>query len=113
MSYYANAMKLKTEIDRNRESAEMVERAGGIRTETEQSDKLGFDFLRYYVNNILVRSDYVEQEIPMGTAEHPIKWKPNMKLIPNAYYTHEGVRKVWMGQAGVVADWEDPYFTEW
>lgn len=83
----------------------LVEQAGGIRTEIEQSDKLGFDWKNIYVNDILVRREYIEQETPVGTKDNPIVWKPGMSLIPNAYYTHEGETKVWMGEAGAMADW--------
>lgn len=83
----------------------LVEQAGGIRTEIEQSDKLGFDWKNIYVNDILVRREYIEQETPVGTVANPIAWKPGMSLIPNAYYTHEGETKVWMGEAGAMADW--------
>ncbi len=93
---------------RNRQIAEAVEAAGGIRTERVQSDKLGFDWERFYVNDILVRSVYTEQPIPMGTAEHPIPWEEGMALIQNAYYTLDSVRKVWMGQQGTTTSWDDP-----
>lgn len=83
----------------------LVEQAGGIRTEVEQSDKLGFDWKNIYVNGVLVRREYIEQDMPVGTKDNPIVWKEGMSLIQNAYYTHEGVSKVWMGEAGEMADW--------
>lgn len=86
-------------------AGQLVQQAGGIRTEIEQSDKLGFDWKDIYVNDVLVRREYIAQETPVGTADNPIVWKEGMSLIPNAYYTHEGVTKVWMGEAGEMADW--------
>lgn len=112
MSYLDNAKILKTEIDENRKVVEQVNAAGGIREEVTQSDKIGYDWHIFYVNDIAVRKDYVEQEIPYGTADNPIVWKEGMSLIPNAYYTHDGVRKVWMGDEGAMAAWDDDNFVE-
>lgn len=112
MSYLDNAKILKAEIDANRKTVQQVEDAGGIREEITQSDKIGFDWRIFYVNDIAVRKDYVEQEIPFGTADNPIIWKEGMSLIPNAYYTHNDVRKVWTGDAGAMAAWDDDNFVE-
>lgn len=112
MSYYDNAIVLKLEIDENRKVVEQVIAAGGIREEIIQSDKIGFDWRIFYVNDIVVRKEYVEQEIPFGTADNPIIWKEGMNLIPNAYYTHDGIRKVWTGDEGAMANWNDENFVE-
>lgn len=88
----------------------MVARAGGISVAVEQSDKLGFDWRNIYVNKILVRQEYVEQAVKAGTANNPIVWKAGMSLIQNAYYTHGGETKVWMGAAGAKAEWTDAAF---
>lgn len=112
MSYFENAKVLKAEIDANRKTVQQVTDAGGIREEITQSDKIGFDWRIFYVNNIAVRKEYLEQEIPYGTADNPIVWKEGMSLIQNAYYTHNGVRKVWTGEAGVMAAWDDDNFVE-
>lgn len=88
----------------------MVARAGGISVAVEQSDKLGFDWRNIYVNKILVRQEYVEQAVKAGTANNPIVWKAGMSLIQNAYYTHGGEIKVWMGEAGKKAKWTDAAF---
>lgn len=112
MSYYDNAIVLKSEIDENRKVVEQVTAAGGIREEIIQSDKIGFDWRIFYVNDVAVRKDYVEQEIPYGTADNPIVWKEGMSLIPNAYYIYDDVRKVWMGEEGAMAAWGDENFVE-
>ena len=88
----------------------MVQAAGGITEDVTQSDKLGFDWRNIYVNKILVRQEYVEQAVKAGTADNPIVWEPRMALIQNAYYTHNGEIKVWMGAAGARANWSSSDF---
>lgn len=98
---------LKAKIDANQKIADMVDAAGGISVTVEQSDKLGFNWRVYTVNNIIVRRDYEEQSNPVGTADNPISWKPDVKLIPNGYYVYNGTTKVWMGDSGVTAEWDN------
>lgn len=88
----------------------LVQAAGGITENVTQSDKLGFDWRNIYVNKILVRQVYVEQAVKAGTSDNPIVWKAGMSLIQNAYYTHNGEIKVWMGEAGETAKWTDAAF---
>lgn len=90
----------------------LVQAAGGITSTVMQSDKLGFDWKNIYVNDVLVRQEYIEQEVKRGTAENPIEWTAGMVLIQNAYYTHNGETKVWMGEAGATADWTDSHFAK-
>ena len=87
-----------------------VQAAGGIAVTMQQSDKLGYDWRNIYVNKILVRQVYVEQEVKAGTVDNPIVWASGMALIQNAYYTHNGEIKVWMGAVGAVADWSSNDF---
>ena len=98
--------KLKTAI----KDGKLVQEAGGITEDVTQSDKLGYDWRNIYVNKILVRQEYVEQAVKQGTADNPIVWKAGMSLIQNAYYTHNGEIKVWMGTAGATAKWTDAAF---
>ena len=88
----------------------LVQAAGGITRTLTQSDKLGYDWRNTYVNKILVRQEYVEQAVKKGTADNPIVWASGMALIQNAYYTHNGETKVWMGEAGAKAKWTDAAF---
>ena len=88
----------------------LVQAAGGITEDVTQSDKLGYDWRNIYVNKILVRQVYVEQAVKAGTSDNPIVWASGMALIQNAYYTHNGETKVWMGAAGKEADWTDAAF---
>lgn len=98
--------KLKTAI----KDGKLVQAAGGITEAVTQSDKLGYDWRNIYVNDILVRQEYVEQTVKAGTADNPIVWEVGMALIQNAYYTHGGETKVWMGEAGKQAEWTDSAF---
>lgn len=88
----------------------LVQAAGGITSTVTQSDKLGFDWKNFFVNDILVRREYVEQAVKYGTADNPIAWTSGMALIQNAYYTYKGETKVWMGEAGATAKWTDAAF---
>lgn len=36
-----------------------------------------------------------------GSAEQPFEWAVGIELIPNAYYTYNGKRFVWMGVHGI------------
>ncbi len=78
-----------------------------ITTKRMQSDKLGFDWLVYYIKDTEVCRVYEPQATPAGTADNPISWSEGMSLISNAYYTYDGARKVWTGDAGTVAGWDD------
>ena len=77
---------------------EMVQAAGGITIATEQSDKLGYDWKVYTVNDIVVRKDYVAQENPTGTLENPIVYTEGTPLINNAYYLKDDKLYVWMDE---------------
>lgn len=82
----------------------LVQAAGGITQRMEQSDKLGFDWRIFTVNDVDVRKDYVEQETPVGTsADNPIEYTEGVPLINNAFYRVDGVIKVYMDSW---VDWE-------
>ena len=98
--------KLKTAI----KDGKLVQEAGGITEDVTQSDKLGYDWKNFFVNDILVRREYVEQAVKYGTADNPIAWASGMALIQNVYYTYNGETKVWMGEAGAVAEWSSNDF---
>lgn len=99
-----------TQIKAAIKDGKLVQAAGGITEDVTQSDKLGYDWRNIYVNKILVRQEYVEQAVKVGTADNPIVWESGMALIQNAYYTHGGETKVWMGAAGATATWTDAAF---
>lgn len=99
-----------TQIKSAIKDGKLVQSVGGITEDVTQSDKLGYDWRNTYVNKILVRQVYVEQDVKQGTADNPIAWAPRMALIQNAYYTHNGEIKVWMGAAGARANWSSSDF---
>lgn len=99
-----------TQIKTAIKDGKLVQEAGSITETVTQSDKLGYDWRNIYVNDVLVRQEYVEQAVKAGTADNPIVWESDMPLIQNAYYTHNGEIKVWMGTAGEKADWTDAAF---
>ena len=101
-----------TQIKTAIKDGKLVQAAGGITTTVTQSDKLGYDWKNFFVNDIPVRREYIEQAVKAGTADNPIVWKAGMSLIQNAYYTNNGETKVWMGEAGVVAEWANHDFVE-
>lgn len=76
----------------------MVQAAGGIAVTQEQSDKLGYDWKVYTVNDVAVRKEYVAQEHPTGTKDNPIEYAEGVPLINNAYYRKDGKIYVWMGE---------------
>lgn len=99
-----------TQIKSAIRDGKLVQEAGGITSTLTQSDKLGYDWRNFYVNKILVRQEYIEQAVKQGTADNPIAWASGMALIQNAYYTHNGEIKVWMGTAGATEKWTDAAF---
>ena len=99
-----------TQIKSAIKDGKLVQEAGGITSTLTQSDKLGYDWKNFFVNDIIVRQEYVEQAVKAGTADNPIVWKAGMSLIQNAYYTNNGETKVWMGEAGAVAEWSSSDF---
>lgn len=99
-----------TQIKSAIKDGKLVQAAGGITSTVTQSDKLGYDWKNFFVNDILVRQEYVEQAVKAGTADNPIVWKAGMSLVQNAYYAYNGETKVWMGEAGKKADWTDTAF---
>lgn len=99
-----------TQIKSAIKDGKLVQSAGGITTTVTQSDKIGFDWKNFFVNDVPVRREYVEQAVKFGTADNPIHWQPATPLIQNAYYAHNGETKVWMGEAGATADWSSSEF---
>ncbi len=90
---------------------EQVEKLGGITEKIEQSDKIGYDWHNYYVGDNLVKSEYVEQDNPVGTANNPFVWSPGMRLILNGYYTYRGRRYVAIAE-GSPTEITDEFFVE-
>nr|DAI28941.1 MAG TPA: hypothetical protein [Caudoviricetes sp.] len=75
-----------------------IQTLGGLKSETVQSDKIGFDWRNIYVGDVLVRQEYVEQEHPTGTVDNPIVYADGVPLINNAYYLKDDALYVWMNE---------------
>ena len=86
------------------ETLSTIEQLGGLKTETAQSDKLGYDWRNVYVGDVLVRQEYVEQETKAGTEDNPIVYAEGVPLINNAYYLKDGKIYVWMEEW---VEWSD------
>lgn len=85
----------------------------GMHTERVQSDKIGYDWIIHSIGDTPVKWEYAAQETPVGTADNPFTWGEDVPLIPNAYYTHDGVRKVWTGEASTESvEWTDERWEE-
>ncbi len=107
--YLKNKMDLKekAELEAAQRVTNVINEIG-FEVIREQSDKLGSDWVTYKLGDVVLRRDYVEQENPTGTADNPIEWNENVQLIPNAFYVYNGERKVWTGEPGTGAAWDDP-----
>ena len=90
--------ELLSRIKTDHATAKTIEACGGLKTETGQSDKLGYDWNNVYVGDVLVRQEYIEQENPTGTEENPIEYVEGVPLINNAFYLKDGHVYVWMNE---------------
>ena len=89
--------ELLEKIKSDHATATTIDECGGISTTQTQSDKLGYDWKVFTVNDIEVRKDYIEQENPVGnSADNPIEYAEGVPLINNAYYRKDGKIYVWM-----------------
>lgn len=82
----------------------LVRAAGGITQRTEQSDKIGFDWRIFTVNDVDVRKVTSSRQIRSARAPTiPSNTRKACRSINNAFYRVDGVIKVYMD--GWV-DWE-------
>lgn len=82
------AHRLAIEEEAKRPFVELQEQIDTLKTELSE--------LRSFVNSIgktELQGD--------GSADQPFEWAEGIELIPNAYYSYNGKRFVWMGTAGV------------
>ena len=86
------------------ETLSTIQQLGGLKSETVQSDKLGYDWRNVYVGDVLVRQEYVAQATSTGTLDNPIIYADGVPLINNAYYLKDGKIYVWMSEW---IAWED------
>lgn len=88
--------ELLEKIKSDHATATTIDECGGLSTTQSQSDKLGYDWINYFVGETLVRQEYVAQENPAGTEANPIVYAEGVPLINNAYYSKDGKIYVWM-----------------
>ncbi len=94
-------------------TAVKIEKLGGLSQKITQSDKLGYNWVEDYIGETLVKQAYVEQTNPVGVADNPFEFVEGVMLIPNAYYTYNGKRYVYIGTGSKTATvWNDSEFEE-
>ena len=94
-------------------TAVKIEKLGGLSQKITQSDKLGYNWVEYYVGETLVSQTYVEQEHPVGVADNPFEFAKGIILIPKPYYTYKGKRYVYIGtESKTATGWDDSEFEE-
>lgn len=92
------------QVDMMKDTFELVQTLGGFTYTTTQSDKLGYDWRNTILNDVVVAREYVEQPDALGTsADNPIIYTEGTPLINNAFYSVDGVIKVWMEEW---VDWD-------
>ena len=94
-------------------TAVKIEKLGGLSQKITQSDKLGYNWVEDYVGETLVKQTYVKQDNPVGVTDNPFEFAEGVMLIPNAYYTYNGKRYVYVGTKSKTATgWDDGEFEE-
>lgn len=95
---------LLLKIKENKGVSDKIKSFGGLLQKITQSDKLGYDWVEDYVGETLVKQTYVEQENPVGTADNPFEFTVGVMLIPNAYYTYNDQRYVYVNDESKIAE---------
>ena len=94
-------------------TAVKIEKLGGLSQKITQSDKLGYNWFEDYIGETLVKQTYVKQDNPVGVTDNPFKFVEGVMLIPNAYYTYNGKRYVYVGtESKTATGWDDSEFEE-
>lgn len=82
-----------------------------VKTTTVPSDKLGYIWKCTYIGDVCVVKEYIEDPDSKGTEDNPIEWATGVPLIPNAYYTHDSKKYVYVGEQSVAGDvWDGTDF---
>jgi len=79
-----NIFEVCKAISEAHEKAKLVDEVGGITTALAPSDKQGYLFKNYYVNEVLVKQEYIEdtQYVPSsGTYTNPTAWESGMAVV--------------------------------
>ena len=94
-------------------TAVKIEKLGGLSQKITQSGKLGYNWVEDYIGETLVKQTYVKQDNPVGIADNPFEFAEGIILIPNAYYTYNDKRYVYIGTESKTATvWDDSEFEE-
>ena len=105
--------ELINKIAADHTTAVKIEKLGGLSQKITQSDKLGYNWVEDYIGETLVKQTYVEQTNPVGVVDNPFKFTEGVMLIPNAYYTYNGKRYVYIGtESKTAAGWNNSEFEE-
>lgn len=106
-------MVLLNKIKESKATSDKVKSLGGLSQKITQSDKLGYNWVEDYIGETLVKQTYVEQTNPVGVADNPFEFVKGVMLIPNAYYTYNGKRYVYVGMdAKTATEWNESEFEE-
>lgn len=109
----SDCSELINKIAADHATAVKIERLGGLSQKITQSDKLGYNWVEDYVGETLVKQTYVKQENPVGVADNPFEFTEGVMLIPNAYYTHNGKRYVYIStESKTATGWDESEFEE-
>lgn len=94
-------------IERNAQRESMLENIAKAYTVTTlPSDKLGQLWKVTKLGEVEIMREYVPDPNPYGTADFPFIYEAGSLLLPNHYYTHDGVRYVFVGVTQRTAiDW--------
>lgn len=104
---------LLDKIKKSKIISDKIKTLGGLSQKITQSDKLGYNWIEDYIGETLVKQTYVEQTNPVGVADNPFKFAEGVMLIPNAYYTYNGKRYVYIStESKTATGWDDSEFEE-
>lgn len=104
---------LLNKIKKSKIISDKIKALGGLSQKITQSDKLGYNWVEDYIGETLVKQTYVEQTNPVGVVDNPFKFTEGVMLIPNAYYTYNGKRYVYIGtESKTAAGWNNSEFEE-
>lgn len=96
--------ELLKKIKEDRSLAATINSLGGLNTKTVQSDKIGYDWLETYIGDVLMRQEYIEQEIVIGNRDNPFHYDDEAPRVNNAFYIDDdGNMYVYM--SGEFVEW--------
>jgi len=113
MGNLINVFELAAQIHAAKAKADMLDKLGEVTTETTASDKVGFLWTIYKVNDVVVRKEYIADPDAQGTsADTAIDLEMGAVIKPNTYYRYDGKVYVYMGEEAIFGGIDD-MFAEW